>query len=608
MYTKTLLFSSLFALSSFSQADAADLFQQTYDQGTRLFDQMKYEQALSYYDEAFSLLAESDRSDAEKNILRRDIHAAMSIAYLRTNRPDEAARVLTPYVKADNLTAGMKANYLSALRQTSRFTDVIHFAKTFWSSIDNTPSFALRSLAESLVQLGQYQEAQKVYYTILQRNATDENAQLGLAFCQINQGETEQGLKSYEKTLLQNPKNLVIVLQDGDSFYRQDRFLAGQAVYDLAKKLFPEKKQIHLKQGQIYLELYQPRAAFKAFQLALQDPTTKLEAQIGLTQASLLAGDYEQARLSTEPLQNTKDRSLLATSAINSYHTKPKGTFYVSSDFTSSHKKLETFDFNINTSQLLSDHVWLNSSQSSSRLWDRGMNQSASVQSQQLGLKYIDLNQNLSGHWDLVNHGNQNGYALAYSRYLSDQASFTLSTHQAPLLDVQALSDALTEKSDAFTWHQDLGLNEVIAATVGRGSISDGNSYHFYSLQHHQTLARQAAREVWRTDFWSRTNWSEQGKVYESPSTRESYGTTWTIRQNVNQGYWQTDFTLGQEHDAPDPWDFLSTARLERYWQFDKLHSLAVYGQYGLHTDRTNNSGGLHYSERQYGMNYAVQW
>lgn len=608
MYTKPLLLTSLFAISSFSQAAAADLFQQTYDQGTRLFDQRKYEQALSYYDEAFSLLADSTRSETEKAALRRDIHAAMAIAYLRTGRPDDAARLLEIYAKSNNLTDGMKANYLSALRQTGRFTEVVRYAKDFWPSRDNTPSFALRSLAESLVQLGQYEEAVKAYYTLLQRDGSDENAQLGLAYCQVIQGATTEGLASYEKILRQNPKNLAIVLQDGDFLYRQDRFQAGEAVYALTKKLFPNDQRIDLKQGQLYLAIYQPRAAVKAFQKALQNPSTNLEAQVGLTQASLLSGDYEQARLSTESLQNTIDHSPLAASAINAYQTRIKGTFLVSADFTASHKKLESLDVNLNTNQLLSDHIWFNTSQSSSRLWDQGTNETASLQSQQFGLKYLDMNQSLSGNWNIVNYGNKSGYHFSYSHYLSDQTALTLSTTQAPLLDVQALRLALTEQSHALTWHQDLGLNEVISASIGKGTISDGNSYHFYSLQHHQTLSRQADREVWRTDFWHKTNWSEQGKVYESPAVRESFGSTWTIRQNVNQGYWQTDFTVGKEHDAPDPWDFLSTLRLERYWQFDQSHSLSLYSQYGLHTDQVNHRGGLYYSERQFGLNYGVQW
>ena len=111
---------------------------------------------------------------------------------------------------------------------------------TFAFAKKNVPLTRALKRAEQKMNVGEYEEAEKLYKKILEKNETEESALLGLGESYYWQGDYAQAVKTFDKILKQNPDHVEALNKQGKTYLALGDETKARRCFEHAKRIDPE--------------------------------------------------------------------------------------------------------------------------------------------------------------------------------------------------------------------------------------------------------------------------------------------------------------------------------------------------------------------------------
>lgn len=542
-----------------------------------------------------------------------EIQGQFAAALINAGQPDKAVQVLKPFIIKGTATLNMQGDYLLALRNHGKYRQAVMEAKHIWPDYGKAPVFGLRALIDCHIQLKEYGQAVKIYEHVLSRDPNDNNAQFGMAFAMMFDGQVVQSLAIYDKLLTLSPANAPLVLRDAETLMTGQYYTQGKSLFELVIRRFPDQPVYRLRYAEALADNDLPRAAYKQFAALGAWPEYEKASLMGMGRMAYEMGEYDNLRRITGQIEAKYGRSS-AVAAMQSFNQeRQRGEINASFVYNSSYKQKRYWEQKISAEQSIGENLRVLAGVGRLRLDDTATKERITMDSMSIGLRQSnpELDWRVMFTKDKTNWNRIYRLEGSVDFHLSDQATISLSGKSEPVLDVQALKPAnggpILAKNYGITYSYRVSRNENYSVTFSKGSLSDGNKISGFNFDHSYLLYDRDHQSLTRYLFWSRNRWKWTRDYYESPSLRDMGGVAWAWRKTMPMSYWQYATYLAWGKDNPESYNFQPFFRVEYGVNFSANHALTVAAEYGLHSDNFTGKN-LRASYRQYEILYRVTW
>lgn len=158
---------------------------------------------------------------------------------------------------------------------------------------------------EPIYRSSKNEEQVRLLQEKLRNSPEDLNSRMELGRIYLEEGMVADAIRSYEKVLSQDPKNVRVRLVLAVAYQRQDRPNLERVAQLLeeARRLAPQQADIRLNLGQVYQSMNKPDLAVPEFNCAMEltrDPDIIIAALLGLTAHYQRQGDEKRAQQALE--------------------------------------------------------------------------------------------------------------------------------------------------------------------------------------------------------------------------------------------------------------------------------------------------------------------
>ena len=563
-------------------------------------------QSQADYRKALELLA--GEANFEK---KRDFDSERAAILIRTDSLQEAILLLKPYMEQGKSNKRMECDYILALRLRGDYKQAIAEAARLWPDLGDVPTYGLQALGDSYLRTQQYERAEAVYAALLKREPTRATASMGQAYSLVARGRVADGVALYRKTYALDPAATArIMAADANSFFINDRYEAGKALYGLLLELEPSQASHYREYGNNLARTDMPREAYGVFRRLAALPEGELYGLAGEVKTAVAAGDYQSAQKALAQLQERYAKHALTAEAARVYGARRMGDattgFVSSTDYKGN--RVRTWDHS--GEQALNGGNW-------DILWALAKNRVADdvdvsrINTQSVGLAYRDR------WWSTYFWGSAfsgEGFSMSGLRwetrlYLRDYTQLTFAMGRRPLMDAQAWRNGpIRDSFHSVALTHRVGARDTYALGYEWNGYTDSNRYSALTADFtHNVYATNKKVLSWFL-FFNRSRYNFESPLYESPALRLGYGGGVYQRWNIPKGYWSLTTALGWGYDKPDPTDFSPYFRLEYGHDFSDFHSLVIGFEYGVRTNRANSVRDSFFAYRQFDIRYNVRW
>ncbi len=558
------------------------------------------------YIKALALLPD----DEDQAMRKRQIDANRAGIYIRTNELAPAIKLLRPYMKPGAATRTMECDYVLALRLRGDYRQAIAEAQRLWPDLRDVPAYGLQAVADAYLRLGEYDQAERIYSLVLEREPSRTAALLGRAYGFVARGKLDDGLALYKDAWHQDKRIGSIVAADAAYFFDAGRFTAGKALYDLLLVLEPSKPIYYRELANSLLRHGMPREAYGVYRRLAVMPEGALYGLSGQVKAAVAAGDYRAAETALADLQIRFPRHTLTAEAGQAYGKRYAGSATFGLRAFDDYKGNHIVAWDHSGDLALGRDSW-------AVLWGDEVNRVADdlehirVNAKRVGFAarehwwasrfwvsdYRGAGQSeVGGHWDA-------------DLYLRDFTKLNFAIAKQPLKDVQAWQNGpVMALSRTATLNHRVGHGDYYEVSYTWDGYSDGNRFYGWSANYSHNIFERGKKSLDWFAFASRGRYRYESPDYESPAARISYGVGTVQRWQIPNGYWEWTNGLGWGYDKPEPTDFSPYTRLEHGYSFSPSHKLVAGIEYGGRTNRLNNRHGMLYGYRQFDVRYDIAW
>lgn len=565
-----------------------------------------FAQAEQDYNKAVSLLSD----DENQPLRKQQIDASRAGIYIRTNEFVPAIKLLRPYMQPGQATRIMECDYILALRLRGDYQQVIAESARLWPDLRDIPAYGLQALADAHLRLGQYEQAERVYSLLIEREPSRSAARLGKAYSLVARGRLGDGLALYEASYRQDKTIGSIIAVDAAYFFDAGRFSIGKALYNLLLTLEPDKSSHYREFANSLQRHSMPREAYGIYRQLAALPDGALYGLAGQVKTAVAAGDYRAAKSALVDLQTRFPTHTLTAEALQAYDNRYAGSatfgFRTYNDYKGNH--ITAWDhsgdqaFGADNWAVLwgsasnrvsddADHVRVHDSRVGVAARERWWSSRVWVSD------YRGTGQNTTGgHWDA-------------DLFLRDFTKLNFALAKQPVWDAQAWKNGpIMALARTVSLSHRVGYGDFYDFSYTWDGYSDGNRFYGWSANYsHNVYDRDKKSLDWFL-FASRGRYRYESIDYESPPARIGYGVGTVQRWRFLNGYWEWTNALGWGYDKPEPTDFSPYTRLEYGYSFSPSHTLVAGLEYGGRTNRLNNRNGLLYGYRQFDIRYNIVW
>jgi tetratricopeptide (TPR) repeat protein len=553
----------------------------------------------------------------------------LAIAYMRLDEAGNAILLLKPYVDKGQADAFMQSDYVLALFDYGDYEKATLEAQRLWKDWSKVPTFGLQAYADSYVRMGKIKnnveimkKALPIYEYILQkRDKNNKDAFLSMGFSYLMEGDISQGLPRYDQAIEGNRKVAEIALSDAYYFFSLGKFRAGKSLYELVLQRYPSVSLYRREYADQLENQGMDREAFRQYQILKNTQGGQIDGLQGEVNMTIRSGDYRSADHALKTLQVVHPESMDTFYADKEYAERVKGQLAMNVSTTADYKGYSTTAWTLNAGQTIQK----DSNYEILTQWGRSKisSQTANtiLKTRGIGVGFKDMAcdyQLWYNHYQ--NNGTFNGYNFDSHYYPSDHLSFDVGVSRAPLeyspesLDPQLAGDTdsrIMTNNYTFNTHIKEGRNEDYDINYTYSRYSDQNTVNSFGLDWTKTLVYNNRYEAYRTLYWSEDKWRMQRPdLYDSPQKRYTYGISKEeIWKYSNKIHWDLTYALEFGQDYSEDTELQPYAGLSYLYLFSPHKILTLSAEYGFRTERTNGSNSLmHFSYRQYGINYTMNW
>jgi len=569
----------------------------------------EYPQAAADYKMALRLIPDDEANSA----LRRRIAGELAAAYINLDQPTQAVAVLQPYIANRTATKNMEGNYILALRNSRQARLAVYMAGLLWPKLADAPIFGLQALADCYVELKDYGQAINIYNHLAARSPDHERYQFLEAFYCLLAGKTWQGLALYDELLATYPDQAAVAINQAGSLIATGHLVPGRALFELIVNKFPDTAVYRQQYAEELARSGLNLAAYQQYYALAQMPDGEAAGLTGMLKTALVVNDYQKARQAYEALAGRHGKSKAVAAIMAQYGERRLGQLDARYIYNTSYKQLSSRQWQIYGEQNGGDNYWLMAD--SRRYWlnDWGANERQILDSNNIGIGYS---------------GGKNEYTLWYGQTnakttfatwsariahsVHDRLKLGFEAYRAPVLDVQALSplNGGPVMADGYSLSLAYQANakDTYTLALNREFYTDENQTFGFSLAQTKNLFSRGNMSLARFLTWSRSWYSKQDLVYESPSLREAAALGWDLIINRPNGYWYGRLALNWDRDYPDPLALNPYLRVERAFNFGPDRLLLLGTEYGARTDDALGRGSSRFGYRQFDLLYRMVW
>jgi O-antigen biosynthesis protein len=196
-------------------------------------------------------------------------------------------------------------------RQVKQLHELEHWEKMLtytahWAKKNYSPGWETQLLVgDALLGLEKWEEAVKLYKTILQNRQSTSVAHYSVAYCKIaialaQLGQISQADEYYAQFLEKEPasfntRNFVMQRQAGDFFFRKNNLPAAISAYQKAVDLEPGDSWTHINLGRVLFQMGQETAAVTSVSKAIEIDSNNSSAHYHLATIFLSRQEYDAA-------------------------------------------------------------------------------------------------------------------------------------------------------------------------------------------------------------------------------------------------------------------------------------------------------------------------
>lgn len=576
-----------------------------------------YTEALVDFQKVLEVSAGMDNAAEIKKAVDYD----MAIAHIRLGEESKAILLLKPYVDNGTADTFMQADYILALRLYQDYPTAVAEGTRLWPDWGKVPVFGLQAYADSYVRLGQVKKAIPIYEHIRKRDPNANGAKLGLAFSQMMTGHIDEGLKVYDELFTIDPSLADVALDDAYYFFEQGKYVAGTKLYNLVVTRFPNNPVYRQEFASSLADNEMPRDAYHQYKALSNVGDGEAAGLSGMVENAVEVGDYHQASQAVSKLQEQYAGNVLAEQAMKAYEERRKGGADMGFNFYHDYKGVEYQNWQLNGDQSLGNSSFSILAQvNHNKLDNKDTGTSTTINSQALGVGLKNIRSDFQAwYYNYQNNGRFSGYKFISNFYPSDRVTFGLDASRGPLAySPESMNPSLAGFTDGRIMTNDYtlrtsikdGTKNVYEFSYTHRLYSDDNRANSYNASWIRTLLFNDQRESYRFLFWNHDTWNiQRPELYDSPSSRNTYGVGWNEKWKFAKHYWELTGTLEWGRDNPENTEFQPNLRLEYGYNFSPTRILVLAAEYGARTDNTNNSGSLsHFGYSRYEVNYEFSW
>ncbi|EAX48936.1 Tetratricopeptide TPR_2 repeat protein [Thermosinus carboxydivorans Nor1] len=569
----------------------------------------EYSQAAADYKMALRLIPDDEANSA----LRRRIAGELAAAFINLDQPAQAIVALKPYIANRTATKNMEGNYILALRNSRQARLAVYTAGLLWPKLADAPIFGLQALADCYIELKDYEQAIAIYRHLAVRSPDDGNYQFLAAFYLLLSGKIWEGLAVYDELLAIYPDKATVAINQASSLIATGHLVPGRALFELIVKKYPGKAVYRQQYAEALAGSGLHLAAYQQYYALAQTPDGEAAGLTGMLKTALAVNDYQKARQAYEALAGRYGKSKAVAAIMTQYDQRRLGQLDVRYIYNTSYKQLSSRQWQIYGEQNGGDNYWLMAD--SRRYWlnDWGANERQILDSNNIGIGYIGGKNEYTLWYGQTNA--QTTFATWSARIahtVHDRLKLSLAAYRSPVLDVQALSplNGGPVMVDGYSLSATYQANakDTYTLTLNRELYTDENQAFGFSLAQTKNLFSRGNMSLARFLTWSRSWYSKQDLVYESPSLREAAALGWDLIINRPNGYWYGRLALNWDRDYPDPLALNPYLRLERAFNFGPDRLLLLGTEYGARTGDALGRGSSRFGYRQFDLLYRMIW
>lgn len=560
-----------------------------------------YSGAEEHMEKALSEVAKGPEAEAKW----RDLEGEFAAQLIQANEAGAAAQRLRPYVYTGTASPKMAGNYFFALRMAGKL-DTAEFERLYsdWSEL---PLYGLQAVGDTYFRQRHYQQAEKLYAYILQKDPTQVFVRAAYAYCLAMRDAQERSVEQYHICLKEQlPRVQAAVAADGMSFVASGKIHLARQIFALLGNTPEEKRKFQFQYAQALSLQGYPLEAKEIYQRLEKDPAVSQKAADGLAANAIRQGLYQDA---ADLLRELEQAGPAYSEARILYASRQKGFLGAWFQRTADYKGNDNHAYGLYSESYLDRNVYFTLESERDHLKKEDF--SAQFRRNSFGVSWrydrgrIDIARSLaSGEYD-------KGQWRYFAQYgFNDRSTLSLTAGHRAHMEAGAVQEGVDESFRLLRWRQQLDERNLLELEYEWAALSDGNGYDAYGVSwtHNTKSTPRRIDNLLLRYGWS--GYAQAADAYEAPALRVNTGLgfsrKWLLPENGRTWEWILMTDWGRDND--EPMDFTPYTRVVLTQDLPEHQALSVGLEYGWRTNRLEDNSDLLHGYHQIDFNYSWEW
>lgn len=542
----------------------------------------------------------------------------LAICYLHLNDLLNARKTLESAIESHNVTSNMVGNYIILLNRTKEYHKAIKIYKDYFASYAKTPTFILRELMTSYMNLQSLSSFEEIYDYLRQHNYNTVDDDLFFAHTALKSSKYQDEALSVYANLLQaktsTPAGYIdkILEQlhiEGKNALAENKLRLAEHLYALL--ISTDKRYYSIYASDlIYYDKY--KTAERVYKQMESDDDFKIESLDGLASVYMYTLDYSHAKNILDKLSEMTHSEYEYSQSAALYKDKQLGQSYIYAYSYGDSDDGSEFSFGTNVEQYIDNNLSIQAGWNKDRIKDVDYDNSMTVKTKNIGLKYndIDVSAILGYSWYDWQRNDSNGLNFSLLWNITDDEKLSFEYLHKPLFNAEALNSFDKITTDDYTVGYEYNLNPKMSYhfTATLSNYSDDNEKISWELGQNYLLYDKNSKFIEREIYYSKEHYKDQSDIYYSPKNSENVAVQWSLGRDFENGQMKYIGGLGWSRDYPEDFYLSPFLGLEYDFSVSDMAYLSCSMGYTWSTDSWLGKGSWKYDNRYANISYNIVW